>query len=805
MDDLKQDLRFAVRMLAKNPWLTAVAVLCIALGIGTNVTAFSVVSALMLRPFPYADPETLTYVDMVNLPNDIDSSGLSYPDLQDLRAESRSFSQVEAYGIRSLVVQVGDEPERVSGAAISAGMFPLIGEKPALGRLFRPDEDAPGAPPVVLLSHALWTRRFNGDPRVVGTDVMINAKAHTVVGVMKPQFGFPERQEAWVPLAPLAAGELRDDRGYEVMARIAPGVSTEAAEQEVAAFAKRLAAQFPDSNAGWGARLRTLSEDVLGDEGRIMVATIQGAVIFVLLIACANVANLFLARATARQREMAVRLAFGAGRWRLARQLLTESLLVAFAGGALGMVFGHWGIRWMESAIPQENMPPPWMRFEIDGPVVVYTVAATVLTGILFGLAPAFQAVQKDLQGTLKEGGRGAGGSVRRNRLRNGLVIAEIALALTLLMVTALFLRSFFKLQTGDAGFDTAPLLTLRVYLPGARYEEEPPKTRRVEDLLRRIEALPGIEAVGASNLIPMGGGNNGGNLLLQGRPVARGEEPRVSWAGVSPHFFKALGLGLVRGRGLTEREALERAPVALVNQAFVKRFFPEGEVLGQRFRISEEKAMGWMTIVGVVPDFHHGDLSSRIRPAAYLPLAYLSGRSTGLTIRTRLDPAAVTSQVREAVRASDPELPVYLVSTMEQLRQDSFWEYRLMGGMFSVFGGIALFLAAIGVYGVLSYSVSQRVREIGVRMALGSQREDVLWLVVRQGLTLALTGIGIGLVLALGAGQVVASVIYEVSPRDPVSFLSIALLLTAVAAFASFLPANRATEVDPLEALRNE
>jgi putative ABC transport system permease protein len=806
MDTLSQDLRFAVRMLAKNPGFTAVAVLCIALGIATNVTAFSVVSAVLLRPFPYAEPERLLLIQGVNPEQELDYTGVSYLDYKDFRAGARSFSQVGAYATRSLVVSVPEgEPERISGVGVSANLFPLLGERPALGRHFREDEDRPGAQPVVLLGHDLWMRLFQGDPGIVGKSVMINSAAHTVVGVMPPRFGFPGKQEAWVAVSPLVHEEARNFRGLFVLARLAPGVSRERAASEVSTIAQRLAKVYPDMNLGWGATVRTLREDFVDNGMQVVVLTILGAVIVILLIACANVANLFLARATARQREVAVRVAFGAGRWRIVRQLLTESLLVALLGGVLGLVLGDWGIRWMEASIPAESLPPHWMRFGIDWRVLLYALAATVSTGLLFGLAPALQAAQPDLNGTLKEGGRGAGGSVRRNRLRSGLVVAEIALALTLLVVTSLFLRSFAKLQTGDPGFSTAHLLSVRTYLAGDRYEEQEPRTRQVEDLVRRIEALPQVEAVGVASPAPLNASGRSGSLLLQSCSFPRGKEPRVSWIGVSPHYFQALDVPVRRGRAFVDREAIERSTVALVNETFVKRFFPDSEPLGQRFRIQEEAKMGWMTIVGVVPDIKHSGVDAKISPVAYLPFPYLEARPIALTIRTRMDPVQVTAQVRREIRASDPEIPVYQVYTMEAIRQQGFWEYRFLGGMFSVFGAVALFLASIGVYGVLSYSVSQRVREIGVRMALGAKREDVLRLVVGQGLVLALAGVGVGLVLAFGAGQVVKSILFDVKPTDPVSFATIALLLTTVASFASFLPANRAMEVDPLEALRNE
>jgi putative ABC transport system permease protein len=805
MDTFRQDLRFAIRMLARNPGLTAVAVLCIALGIGTNTTAFSVVNAVLLRPFPYADPERIMAVHQINLRKEIDEGNYSYLDFADVREQSASFSQMAALAGRSLVVSGTEEPERVLGAAVSASLFSLLGEQPVLGRNFREDEDRPGAPPVILLGHDLWMRRFGGDPGIVGRTVMVNSTAHTVVGVMKPRFRFPDQNEAWVPLSPVAHLEPRSDRGYRVLARLKPGISLAQAAAEMKAVALRLEKLHPDTNTGWSAMVRSLRDDFADEETRLIVLTMQGSVIFVLLIACANVANLLLARATARQREVAIRIAFGAGRWRIIRQLLTESVLVALLGGVLGILLGHVGIRWMEASFPPEDAPPYWMSFDVDGTVLAFTLGIAVLTGILFGLAPALQAARADLNETIKEGGRGSGGSVRRNRLRSGLVVGEVALALVLLVSASLFVRSFLKLQNASAGFKTANLLTMRIYLPGERYEDADPKTRRVDDVVRRLEALPGIEAVGVSNTIPLDGGGSDGGLLLDGRSFPRGEEPEIFWTGVTPHYFRALQVPVLRGRGLTDREGMERSAVAVVNEMFVKRFFPDSEVLGRRFRIQEEAEMGWITIVGVVPDIPNNDLDERLQPSAYLPYPYLAARSTGLTIRTSLDPARATARVREEVRASDPELPVYQVATMEQVRREGFWQYRFFGGMFSVFGGIALFLAAIGVYGVLSYSVSQRVREIGVRVALGAQRGHVLRLIIGQGLGLALSGVALGLLGAFAVTRVIGSLLYEVSPTDPVSFGAIAFLLIAVAWLASFLPANRALEVDPLEALRNE
>ncbi len=808
MDTLLQDLRFALRILMKSPGVTVIAVLCIALGIGANTTIFSVVNAILLRPLPFAGPERIVVLYETQLRQNVDEAGFSYLDYRDLRQQARSFSETAAHVTRSLTFSGTDEPERVLGEAVSASLFPLLGEKPALGRTFLPDEDRPGAAPVVLLSHALWQRRYNSDPQILGRTVMVNAVAHTVVGVMKPLFRFPYQQEAWVPMAPLFHKDTRIDRNFSVMARLAPGATHEQARAEMETFARRLAKEYPDSHAGWGVRLLPLREEFLEEEVKLIVLTMMGAVACVLLIACANVANLFLARATARQREIAVRIAFGAKSGHILRQLLTESVVVGLLGGVLGILLGIWGIRLMTAAIPVENAPPYWIQFTVDGNVLLFTLLIAVATGLLFGLAPALQAAKTDINETLKEGGRGAGGSVRRNRLRSALVVAEVALSLVLLVGASLFVRSFLQLQTASGGFDTANLLTLRFYLPSGVYADgdEAAMARRVEDIVRRVEALPGVASATVSNTIPLSGGGDYGSILIEGQAFAPGEEPGVFFTGVTPHFFRTLNIAPRTGRMLTDREGMERSALAVVNQTFVQRFWPEspeGSAIGRRFHLKNGDKTEWLTIVGVVPDFKNGDMDDDTDPSAYLPYPYLVARSNGLTVRTELEPTQATAMVREEIRASDPNLPLYDIFTMEQVREQGFWEHRFFGQMFSAFGVIALFLAAIGVYGVLSYSVSQRWREIGVRVALGAQRRDVVRLVVGQGVGLALAGVGFGLLGAFGVTRVVSSILYNVSATDPVSFGGISLLLTGVAWLASYVPASRAMAVDPLEALR--
>lgn len=806
METLLQDLRYSVRTLLKSPGFAIVAVLCIAIGIGANTTIFSVVNAILLRPFPFADPDRIVAVHEVQPKLDIDRAGLSNLDYQDLKAQATSFSSLTAYTQRSLTFSGEGDPERVEGASIAWNLFPFLGVKPALGRTFHEDEDRVGAPGAVLLSHELWMRRFNGDPNVVGKTILVNAAAHTVVGVMPPRFRFPENQLAWVPLAQFVKDSPRSERNLSVLGRLKPGVGPGQAKAEMKAFVERLARVTPDSHVGWSGSVRPLREEFASSEMRLIVWAMLGAVICVLLISCSNVANLLLARATVRQREVAVRAAFGAGRARLLRQLLTESVAIGLLGGALGIALAYWGIRWIELAIPADNPPPYWIRFTIDGPVLLYTLGISVTTGLLFGLAPALQALKTDLHETLKEGGRGMGGSFRRNRLRSLLVVAQVGLSLVLLVSASLFVRSFLNLEKETGGLKTDHVMTMRIYLPAGRYENNEQRSARVADVVRRLEALPGVEAVSASNNIPLGDGGSGGRIAVEGKVYPRGEEPGIFWAAVAPHYLQAIGLKPLSGRSFTEAEGFSLSGVALVNRKMADKLWPGQDPIGRRFRLLDGTHSEWISVIGLVPDIKNTGVDDKeVQASAYLPYPYEEARNTGLTIRTRSAPGQIVAAAREEIRASDPNLPVFDVYTLEKLRQKSYWEFRFFGGMFTVFGAIALFLASIGVYGVLSYSVSQRVREIGVRVALGAQGGHVFGLVLRQGMLLALFGIGVGLPLAFGAGKVVGSILYNVSPGDPVSFVLIATVLAGTAALASYLPARKALEIDPLDALRRE
>jgi putative ABC transport system permease protein len=681
----------------------------------------------------------------------------------------------------------------------------MIGAVPVLGRDFAPDDDRPGAEPVVMLSDDVWRMRYASDPGIVGRAVAINGRPHTVIGVMPPRFAFPETHKLWVPIAHYGEAMARDERGVQVFAKMKPGVTIDQVRSDIGSLAAGLASAYPGENADWTAGARPLREWLLPDDVKLMLLTMMGAVTLVLLIACANVANLLLARASVRHREISIRAALGAGRWRIVRQLLTEAVSIGLFSAPLGIALAWLGLRLIDMGMPQDSVPY-FIRWSLDARAVVYTVAVSMLTGIVFGLAPAVQAARGNLQDSLKEGGRSAAGN-HRAWLRSTLVVVEVALSLVLLVGASLFMRSFLNLQKATLGFDTAPLMTLRFYLPGTQYEAAEPKAQRIEDIVRRIETLPGVEAAFASNFVPIGGGGGGGRVLIEGRTAERGREPTVGLTAVTPHFRRTLGVDLVRGRDFSDSEGVTESPVALINQAMARRFWPDEDPLGRRFKLVGERDAPWLQVIGIIADFRHFPPQGDEPPApnAYRPLPFEPTLNTGITIRVAGDPAAIAPAAREQIRASDPMLPVFQVRTMEEQRLRSFWQQRLFGLMFATFGAVALLLASIGVYGVLSYSVSQRTQEIGVRVALGAERHDVMRLIVGHGLKLAGFGVLFGLAGAFAAARVIRTQLYNVTATDPASFAGVALFLTAMAFLASYFPARRATGVDPIVALRNE
>jgi putative ABC transport system permease protein len=797
---LLSDLRFGLRSLWKNRGVTALAVICLGLGVGLNATMFSVVDGVLIQGLPYHQPERLTAIHSTNPKQGVTRGATSYEDFKDVRDGARGFEDIGAVRFRSLTIaDAGHEPERYSGAAVSWNLFPMLGMHPAAGRAFGPDDDVPGAEPVVMLSHGVWMLRYQGDPSIVNRRVLIDARPHTVIGVMPDHFEFPQLQKLWVPLGPVAAAP-RDARGLRLFGRLGPGVSLDQAQSDLSPLAARLAAMYPATNTDAGLRVVTLRDEFIPADVTLVLWLMLGGATLVLVIACSNVANLLLARATVRRREIAIRASLGAGKWRIVRQLLAESALMGALAVPLGLAVAAIGTALLRAGLQVDDIPY-YVQWRVDARTTAYTIAVAILTAVIFGLMPALQASAGTLHASLKEGGRGTSG--RRSWLRNTLVTAEVAMAVIALVGAMLFVRTFVNLNQTDIGFDPRPLMTMRVHMPGQAYEEPDVKTRRVRDIIERIAQLPGVESVYASNFIPLSGSARG-RVTVDGRAVEPEQRPLAGFAGVTPHFARTLGTRVIEGRVLTDTEGWSRTPLALINQTMAREIFAGEAALGRRFRIEGLDAE-WFTVVGVVSDIIHNtpDDDDPGDPAVYVPYPYQEAVSTGLVIRAAGDPPGVTQPVREAVRGSDASIPVSHVRTMEALRQRTFWEFRLFGSVFASIGLMGLLLAAIGVYGVLAYSVTQRRQEIGVRMALGAGRRDVMRLIVGQGMRLAAAGVVVGLAGAAAAGKLAQSVLFKVSPFDPLSFAGVSAFLMIVVIAASVLPARRAMNVDPIVALR--
>jgi putative ABC transport system permease protein len=802
-----RDIRYAVRSLVHDAGVSSLVILCLSLGIGVNATLFGLVDGILIQPLPYVEPERLFILNQSFERGGIRDAGVSYQDLRDIEERSTMFAQMAGLGGRTIALADQGEAERFQGAAITWDMFGILGVQPLLGRHLRPDDDRPGAEPVVMLSYEIWQRRYQGDPNIIDRSVTVNGRPHTVVGVMPIGFSFPENQKIWIPLGPTAATEPRTSRYIFTFGRLKDGVDIAQARAELQSISSALAIAHPTTNDGWNTTATALADEFIPDDVRLVLFTMMGAVTLVLMIACANVANLMLARSSGRQREFCVRAALGAGRLRLIKQLLLECVLLGLASAPLGLAIAYYGVYLLDNAIPPDDVPY-YIQWDVSPRVIAYTIALSAATGLVFGLAPALQAGRLNLQEALRDGARGSGQSGRRARVRNGLVIVEVAMALILLVGASLFVRSFLNLRSASPGFETAPLLTARFFMTGEGYATGEQRAQRVEDIVRRIESLPGVISAFASNFVPLDAGGGSGKAIVDGRAVPKGEEPTVLFTAVTPHLYKTMGLPLLKGRDFTDGEGAGNDEVAVINETMAKRLWPDKDAVGGRFHlVDSDEADNWFTVIGVAPDIRMFDMDDDTPDfaVAYVPYRYGSFANIGVTIRAAGDPLGLAAAVRREIRASDPGLPIFNVKTMEDLRQSGFWQFRLFGYMFGVFGAVALFLAGVGVYGVLSFSVSQRTQEMGVRIALGARQSDVLGLVVRQGVTLAAMGVMLGLAGAFGITRVIRSLLYNVTPTDPLSFGGVALFLALIAVLASYLPARRATNVDPMVALRND
>jgi putative ABC transport system permease protein len=772
----------------------------LAIGVAANTTIFSAADVFLYRPLPYPDPDRLVQVWSTNEQRGWDGTSISMPDYLDWRAGARTIDLAAYYG-QALGLSGGAEPERVEAVRVSSNFFDVIGIGPARGRTFRADEEAAGADNAVILSHGLWTRRFAADPGVIGGTITVDGVPRAVVGVMPEDFEFPSASvELWAPLAQTGR-EPRDSRWLRVIGRIQSGASLDAARSELAATARRLADTHPLQNANMGVRILTLEQELFDEDfwTAAMICTV--AVGFVLLIACANIANLLLARASARDREMAVRTVLGAGRWRIVRQLLAESLVLALVGGALGLLLSVWGIRWLVSIMPPST---PFMdRIGIDARVLLFTLAITIASGLLFGLVPALQSARPDLAQSLREaGGRGASAGGRRGRFRSGLVVAEIGLALALLIAAGLLIRSYVGLQRVELGFRPQDTVTARVSLLAARYPDSVRVASMYEQLESRLAAVPGIDAVGATTVLPMFGSSGTYYALEGSEPADPAERPVAEFRGITPGYLAALGIPLRAGRAFTARDRLDSPPVLLVNEAFAARHWPDGgarAALGARVVLSS----GAREIVGVVGDTRDFGPDDDAPPIMYIPALQRGYRELAFVVHSGMDPGAAVSAMRAEVSALDPDLPLYSVSTMPQVIERALSGDTVMFKLLSAFGAFALVLAILGVYGVMAYSVTQRTQELGIRLALGAQRGDIVRMIVRQAGLLTALGVGAGLVVALATARQLSAFLHGVSPFDLATFLFVPAALAAAALLAAFVPARRATRIDPVDALR--
>jgi len=805
METLLKDVRYGIRSLLKQPAFTAIAVITLALGIAGNTVIFSAVNSLLVKPLAFPELDRMVAIWEARLSQGVERNEVTMADYLDWRKQNQTFEQMGLYRWWSANLTGVEPPERIQGFLVSTNFLDVTGVKPFIGRAFSAEEDQPGKDAVVILNYGLWQRRFGGDANIVNKTVSLNGVKRTIIGVLPKEFNYPSGMDVMAPLAltPELASN-RDNHTYYVLGRLKQNVSLPLAQTDLSTIAARLEKDYPQANTGHGVVVYPIVEDTVRFYARALWV-LMGAVGFVLLIACANVANLTLARSSTRQREIALRLALGASRSRIIRQLLTESVMVALIGGALGVLIAYWGIDAMRAANPGEaaKFAPGWEHLGINFPVLVFTLGVSVLSGALFGLAPAWQASKPDLNDALKEGGRTTSSS---HRLRNALVVCEVALALMLLVSAGLLLRSFLSLLNTDPGFNSTNLLTMKLVLPAAKYKDDQARAAFYSELLNRIRVLPGVESVAAVNYLPLGGSNSSDIFLIEGLPEPPpGQEFIGRYRVCTPDYFQTMGIPILKGRAFTEQDKVDAPRVVIVNETLAQRYWPNQDPINKRMRFTGPLEKNpWIQVVGVVKDVKHA-LSLPMSSDYYLPQNQDTWSSMVLVAKTKTEPMSMAAPIRQQVWAIDKDEPVFDVRTMQQVRALSVALYSFSSVTLTIFAAVALILSAVGIYGVMAYVVTQRTHEIGIRMALGARSRDVLRLVVRHGMTLALIGVGVGLGGAWALTRFMSSLLVGVSPTDAVTLSAVSLCLISIALIACYLPARRATKVDPLVALRYE
>lgn len=798
MDTLLKDIRYGIRGLLKRPAFTIIAVITLGLGIGANSAIFSVINAVLLRPLPYNEPDRLLSF----------RSNQSAPDLADVEAQTRAFSKVGGQVLQPLDYTAGSEPTQFQVGLVTGGFFETLGVQAELGRFIGAEDDKVGGSYVAVLSHQLWTDQFGGDRQIVGKTIPLSGNVYTIIGVMPAHFAAPQTNtDAWTPVHitnPLAAN-FRGVHFLRSYGRMAPGVNVDQARAEMQLIDKNLAAQYPADNKNRNTVLVPLHERIVGESRKALIV-LFAAVCLVLFIACANFANLLLARAAEREREFVIRAALGAARWRLIRQLLTESLLVSFAGGLVAVLLAIWGTSVLVALKP-ENLPR-LQEIGVDSRVLGFTFGLSLLTGVVFGLLPALTASRGGVNEVLKEGGRSATAGAARQRLRSMFVVVELAVALILLVGAGLLIKSFWKLRAVEPGFKTDHLLTMRVELPETRYKEVDKQTRFRRQVLEAINSFPGVKAAMVSEL-PMSGDSLDHDFLIEGRqPIPTGDEPSLETRSVMGDYFDTMKIPLRAGRVFGPQDFVDKAPlVGIANEAMVRQYFPNEDPLNKRVRWARDPEIHWMTIVGVVGDVKHFGLDLPEQPGLYSPYVQADPWKRWMTVvaRTQSDPAAMAQAVKQQIWKTDSQLPITKVHTMSEVAAESFAARSFNMFLLAMFAILALILAAVGIYGVMSYAVTQRTQEIGIRMALGARAIDVLKLILRNGLTMTLIGVVIGIGGSVAFTRLLATLLFGVAPTDSLTFAVVSSVLIVVALLACYLPARRATKVDPLVALRYE